>query len=353
MLRFLIFLVPIFLYGDSLKSLLEFASTNSDLVVSKTYSKESKKSLVDARKSAYYPTLDVGAFYQNLNERTPMQAGDIYSGYAKLSFDIYDGGNKSNLLSQSKNEHKASEFDLASTKKSLGLKITENFFNIKSLQATLASRDEAKKSLQEQLTRMKRFFTAKLATSDDVDRLQAAYDTNIFEMESIRLQILTIHKALELNVGKKIISLDKSSFKEYAQSDMQLIDSTKSLMAQKDALVDGAKSIDSVYYPNIKVEDTYSAYGYNNTDALHPKGLDNQNKIMLSLNMRLFDMGTVSKNKEALMINSQVVSTQVAYAHKEQQMQYELAIIRINISNIKIKSAKSALKSANSAFFNN
>ncbi|WP_324172721.1 TolC family protein [Sulfurimonas sp.] len=350
MLRFLIFLIPIFLYADSLKSILEFASINSDLVVSKTYSKESKKIQVDARKSAYYPTLDVGAFYQSLNQKSPFQAGDTYSAYAKLSFDIYDGGSKSNLLSQSEKEHIASEFDLESTKKSLSLKITENFFNIKSLEASMASRDEAKKSLQEQLTRMKRFFTAKLATSDDVDRLQAAYDTNIYEMESIRLDILTIHKRLELFVGKKIYSLEDSSFKEYVKSDMQLIDSVKSLMALQDALVYGAESIDSVYYPNIKIEDTYNAYGYNRTDNLHPKGLDNQNKLMLSLNMRLFDMGVVSKSKEAVIINSQVINTQVAYANKEQLMQYNLAVVRIDISNVKIKSATSALKSATSAF---
>lgn len=349
-IRILILIVPIFLYGDSLKSLLEFSSKKSDLVVSKTYSKESKQVQVEVRKSTYYPTLDVGAFYQSLNERTPMRAGDTYSGYAKLSFDIYDGGAKSSLLSRSKNEYRASEFDLASTKKSLGLKITENFFNIKSLEATLESRDEARKSLKEQLRRMKRFYSAKLATSDDVDRLQAAYDTNIYEMESIRLDILTIHKALELNVGKKISSLEKSSFKEYAQSKMQLIDSTRSLMASKEALIDGAQSIDSIYYPNIKIEDRYSAYGYSNTDTTHPEGLDDQNKILLSLNMRIFDMGVASKRKEALMINSQVVNTQIIYANKQQQMQYELAITRINISNIKIKSATSALKSANSAF---
>ncbi len=349
--RIIFFLIiPVFLYAESLKSILEFANTNSDLVVSKTYSKESKKTQVDARENAYYPTLDVGAFYQSANDKTRFQPGDTYSAYAKLSFDIYDGGSKSNLLSQSEKEHKASEFDLESTKKSLSLKITENFFNIKSLEASLASRDEAKKSLQEQLTRMKRFFTAKLATSDDVDRLQAAYDTNIYEMESIRLDILTLHKRLELFVGKKIQYLEDSSFKEYTKSDMQVIDSVKSLMALQDALEYGAKSIDSAYYPNIKIEDTYSAYGYNRTDTLHPEGLDNQNVLLLSLNMRLFDMGVISKSKEAVMINSQVINTQVVYANKEQQMQYDLAIIRIDISNVKIKSAQSALKSATSAF---
>ena len=61
-------------------------------------------------------------------------------------------------------------------------------------------------------------------------------------------------------------------------------------------------------------------------------------------------MGTVAKSKQALMINSQALDTQVSYSKKEQQMQYDLSISAIETSYIKIKSAKSALVSATSAF---
>jgi len=343
-------LIPAFIYAESLKSLLDYATENSDLVVSKTLTQKAKASEVESRESAYYPTIDAGAFYQSLDERTPMQAGDVYSGYAKVGFDIYDGGKKSALLSQSKSEHKASSFDSESTKKSLSLQITEDFFNIKSLKATLASREEARKSLQEQLTRMQRFYAAKVATSDDVDRLQAAYDTNIYEMESIKLQILSAKKSLELKVGKNIANLDESKFIEFKRYELELTDSVKSLIAQKDALISGAESVDSVYYPQVRIEDTYSVYGYERTDVLHPEGIDNQNKLMVSLNLRVFDNGTVAKSKQAIMINSQALNTQVSYSKKEQLMKYELALSAIDTSQIKIKSAKSALVSATSAF---
>jgi len=350
MIKILLLILPLAIYAESLKSLLDFSTQHSDLVVSKTFAQEAKKSEVEARKSAYYPTLDIGAYYQNSEERTPMQAGDVYSGYAKLGLDIYDGGKKSSLLSQSENAYKSSSFDLDDTRKSLALKIVQGFFGIKSLEATLEARNEAKKSLQEQLTRMQRFYIARVATQDDVDRLQAAYDTNVYEMEALKFQILTLMKTLELNVGKEIMTLNDSKFKEFRDSDLELIDSVKSLVAQKDALVDGAESIDSVYYPQIRVEDTYNIYGYNRSDILHPKGVDNQNKLLLTLNLRLFDNGTLLKTKEALLSNSQALNTQVAYATKEQKMQYDLAISRIQTNSIKIKSAKSALVSASSAF---
>ncbi|MEA3522873.1 MAG: TolC family protein, partial [Campylobacterota bacterium] len=199
-------------------------------------------------------------------------------------------------------------------------------------------------------TRMQRFYIARVATQDDVDRLQAAFDTNIYEMESLKFEILSLLKSLELNVGKNITSLETSKFQEFQKSELELIDSVKSLMAQKDALISGAESIDSTYYPQIRVEDTYSMYGYNRTDTLHPEGVDNQNRLLLTLNLRLFDNGTLSKTKEALLSNSQALNTQVAYETKEQEMQYKLAISRIQTNTIKIKSASSALTAASSAF---
>ena len=350
MKRLILLVIPAFIYAESLKSLIDYATQNSDLVVSKTLTQKAKASEVESRKSSYFPTIDVGAFYQSLDERTSQVPGDTYSGFAKVSFDIYDGGKKSSQLSQSENEYKASNFNSESTKKRLSLQIVQDFFNIKSLKASLASREEARKSLLEQLTRMQRFFAAKVATSDDVDRLQAAYDTNTYEMESIKFKIISAKKSLELKVGKNIDSLDESKFKEFSKHDLELVDSVKSLMAQKEALLDSAKSINSVYYPQLNIEDTFSVYGYERSDASHPEGVDNQNKLLLSLNMRLFDYGTVAKSRQAIMINSQALNTQVSYSKKEQVMNYDLALSAIETSNIKIKSSNSALVSATSAF---
>ncbi|WP_294966722.1 TolC family protein [Sulfurimonas sp.] len=350
MKRLILLVIPAFIYAESLKSLLDYATQNSDLVVSKTLTQKAKASEVDSKESSYYPTIDAGAFYKNTDERSYYTPGEIYSGYAKTSFDIYDGGKKSALLSQSKSEYKASSFDLDAQKKSLSLQIVQDFFNIKSLQASLDARDEAKKSLGEQLTRMQRFYVAKVATKDDVDRLQAEYDTNIYSMESIKFNIISLQKALELKVGRDIQSYDDSKFKEFVKHDLELTDNVKSLVAKKDALSDGAESIDSAYYPQLKIEDTYSVYEYGNTDLTHPDGVDNQNVVLVSLNIRLFDKGTISKTKEAILINSQALNTQATYAKKEQEMRYNLALSAIETSYIKIKSAKSALVAASSAF---
>ena len=350
MKKLFILVLPFALYAQDLKSLIDLAYENNNLVKSSTLSVKSKRKNVDSKESAYYPTIDVGGYYQSLKEKSPFQPGDVYSGYAKVGLDIYDGGKKSALVNQAKNEHEASMFDSSELKKSLSLQIVQDYYDIKSLNASLVAKKDADKSLQEQLNRMKQFYKAQLATKDDVDRLQAAYDTNVYEINSLKFSILSNKKALELKVGQKIDSLEDSEFKDVNGEQFELIDSIKSLTAQKSAISSAANSLDSVYYPQLRVEDTYSFYGYGDTVATEPKGVDKQNKLLVTLNMRLFDFFSAKDAQQSLSISSLALNEQVAYKTKEQKVQFELAKSRISISKIKIKSAKSALISAKSAF---
>lgn len=346
----LIFLViPAFIYAQNLKSLIEYAQLNNEIVVSSSLNQEAQSKNVDSKKSAYLPVIDVGAYYQRLDDRTPIMAGDVYSGYAKIGFDIYDGGRKSSLLEQAKNEYKSSKYDTDEMKKSLALEITEDFYTVKSLDASLRAKEDASKSLKEQLSRIKKYFEARLATKDDVDRLQSAYDTNIYEIKSLELQKLTALKSLELKVGTKIDTLDDSSFKEIKE-DLQPIDAINSLLSKESAIISSAESIDSAYYPQIRLEDSYNLYGYGRSDAMHPEGLDNQNKILLSANIRLFDFGTLKEAKQAMIISAKALNSQVLYKTKEQKMHHEVALARLDTSKIKIQSAKSALIASESAF---
>ncbi|MEA2099739.1 MAG: TolC family protein [Campylobacterota bacterium] len=349
-MKFLFLIIPVFIYAESLKSLLDFANKNSDVVISKELVQKSKAKDLESKENSFYPTIDVGAFYQTQNEKSFMMAGDVYSTYAKLSYDIYDGGGKSSQLSQTKHEYKASGFDYEATKKSLALQIVEDFFSIKSLKASLEAKEKASKSLEKQLIRVKRFYQAKITTKDSVDRLQSAYDTNIYEIESLKFDTLCLNSSLELKVGKRVTSFDDSKFKKFSELDIELSDSVKFLMAKKDALVSSAESIDSIYYPQIRIEDSFNLYAYDRTDQTHLAGVDKQNKLILSLNMRVFDMGTIAKTKESILINSQALSAQVVYNKKGQKLEYDLALLRIKTNEIKIKSASSALVSATSAF---
>ena len=351
-MKYIVLLFPIFIYAQSLKSLLEYAMKSNELIVAKSLTSQAKKSELSSSESELFPTVDLGAYYQRSDAPNPIMPGTTYSAYAKVAYDVYTGSRQTNTLKQKTNEFKSSEFDLLSTKNSIELAIVQDFYNIKSAQSTLYARQEAAKAVEAQLRRMERFLSASLATSDDVDRLQSAYDSNQYAIESLKFKVLSLKKSLELKVGKKIDALDKSKFKKLEDAQADELDAIKSLRLIKSSLLNTSEVIDSYYYPQIRIEDTYSVYGYADEPSLlgFPiEQLDNQNKIMATLNFRLFDFGVLSEKKNSVLLQADALAEQIKYQTKEQELQQELALHRIKTAKLNIRSASSALKSANSA----
>ena len=342
--------LPLFLYADSLKSLLDYAQNNNELIVSKSIMKDSKNSELKSSQNNYYPTIDVGAFYQRYDEPSSIMPGTTYSGYATIGFDVYEGGKKSYTEKQKKDEHRASQFDFEATKKSTKLAIVQDFYNIKNLEASLSALKESSNAVKAQLDRMTQFYDAKLATSDDVDRLQAAYDTNIYMIDSTSFKIYSLQKELELKVGKKIEIFSDSRFKKMGNSDSDELDMIKSLRATKSSVLNASETIDSYYYPQVRIEDTYSLYGYQDESTTFPvEQLDNQNKIMATVNMRLIDFGAIGEAKEAVILQARALEQQILYQTKEQKMNQELSLKRIETAELNIKSSRSALKASTNA----
>lgn len=353
MKQLLLLVIPFLVYAEGLKSLLEHAQKSNELIVSKSLLVDSKKSEVESSKSDYYPTVDVGAFYQRYDEASPFSPATTYSGYATVGFDVYSGGKKSNTLKQKQEEHRSSKYEYEATKKSMTLSIVEDFYTYKTLESNLEARKEASRAVEAQLKRMQQFYDAALATSDDVDRLQSAYDNNIYNIESIKFEMLKVKRSLELKVGKKIENLTESSFiKEQVQTAEEL-DTIKALRAQKSATLSLSETLDSYYYPQIRIEDTYSLYGYDEIPSFPGFGTidlpDNQNKLMATLNLRLVDFGAIGEKKAAVRLSAEALNEQITYQNKEQKMQQDLALSRITTAKLNIKSATSALKAANSA----
>ena len=342
-------IIPAFIYADGLHSLLEFATSNNKIVASNVLTEQAKKSEVESSQSAYYPTIDAGAFYKRDDDATPFQAGDTYSAYAKVGVDIYDGGRKSNTIKQNKAVLKSSEYSSLAYKKSLQLQIVQDFYNIKSAKSTLDALQETDKQLFASLERIKKFFAVGSVTKDDVDRLKAAYSNNTYKISSMEYQLLSLKKLLGIKVGKKIDTLDNSSIKIPQDIQKELSDAILSLQANASSLTFTADSLNALYSPQLRLEDTYSVYDYGR-EVPHAPTLYNQNVVMLTLNMRLYDNGTISKQKEALLMQKDALSKKVEQLKDEQNINVELSLLKIETVKAQIQSAKSSLTSSISAF---
>ncbi|MDD3451207.1 TolC family protein [Sulfurimonas sp.] len=348
MKKALLLLLPALMFGESLKYILEYASQNNNLLEAKKLTKSAKEHEVASKKSDYFPKIDIGASYQNSTDTTLFQIQDIYTFYGKVGVDIYDGGAKSALLKRAKDELGAASYDVQETKEALLLNVVKDFYTLKTLQARLSALEDAKRSLWEQKERVRSFYDAKMATQDDVARLQASYDQKSYEIESLHFEILRVKKSLTLQVGREIEDFEPSVFNESISYEPK--SSLKSLEHKESALKSGAEALESVYAPNIKLEERYTLYEYGDIASNHPAKIDKQNVLMLNLNMRIFDNATAKEAKEALLLDAKALNEEIKYHAKEQKMLYELSIARTASLKSKIKSAKSALVAATSAF---
>jgi len=338
------------LQANSLKELIKIANKNNLVVESKKLLTQSKMKELESSKSSLLPTLDIGGFYQRLDDRTPMIAGDIYSGYAKISYNIYDGKRTSSTIKQKQNELKATTFEFKSFQKNLSLQIVQDFYMIKNISSTIKALKEKQIALKAQLDRVKKFYEAEISTKEDIDKIQSAYDTNVYMIESLNFKKLSKLKVLELKVGKPITILNDTKFQKKEILDFRIDDNIKALEYKMNSLKNIASSISSVNLPQINISDTYNVYDYKRDDITHPKGITNQNKLLLSVNLRVFDGGFTSENEQAMLIKAKSLNSQILQVKKEQKIMFDLAKSRIKTVKANIKSTLSALKSSNSTY---
>jgi outer membrane protein TolC len=350
-------LLPLFVFAQSygLKTFIDNASKTNGLIKAKEINIKAKQEQVEAAKSAYWPTVDIGADYSLLSPNYLVSPGQVGNAYASVSVDLYDGGRKAALLRSSGFEHKASLFEKSAFEKSITLEIVRHYYGIQTLKATINALKERSRELKAQITRVKKFKGAGLSTQEDIDKLVSVYENNNFTLENAKLTLETSEENLKLISGLSAKQLKRNYFKEPGRIGFELFENIKMLQANASAIGENANAIDAGYLPQVNISDTYHRSHYD--DMVTVPGLsgdgflvDRQNKLMVSVNMRLFDNGKMSKESEAVKYQKLSLLSQIDHAKKEQRMNFKLAGKSLKTTRTKLKSAKSALKAAQSTY---
>ena len=349
--------LPLWLWGEGygLQTIVEHAKKSNPMIVSAEHQSSAKAMEREAAKSAFWPTLDIGASYARNNPNALVTPGEVTSGYVSASLELYDGGRKSALLDAKAFAYKASVFQKEAFEKSVTLRLIDSFYSVYKLKAMLGALRSQSKELLEQLERMRRFNTAGLATREDIDKLVAVYENNRYLEESMKLNLETAMEQLRLQSGMEIATLSYSSIQEPKNIRFEPYEKQKILQANADALEQSARAAGAGYLPQLTLQHTYNRTDY---DKLYEAGgfdtgamlLDHQNKTTVSLNMRIFDHGKMSKEREALQYQKLALDAEKEYAEREQRMQFRLSEKNLQTNRAKLKSARSELKAAESTY---
>ncbi len=352
-----ILVLPLFVFAQShgLKTFINSASKTNGLIKAKEINIKAKREQVEAAKSAYWPTVDIGADYSLSSPNYLVSPGQVGNAYASVSVELYDGGRKDALLRAKDFEHEASLFEKSAFEKSITLEIVRHYYGIKKLKATIHALEERSTELKAQIARVKKFKGAGLSTQEDIDKLVSVYENNNFTLENAKFRLETSEENLRLISGLSAKYLKRNYFIEPKHIRFEVFENIKMLQANASAVGENANAIDAAYMPQVNLSDTYHKSHFD--DLLSSPGIDgsgflidHQNKLMVSVNMRVFDNGRIAKESEAVKYQKLSQLSQIEYAEKEQKMNFKLAGKSMKTNRIKLKSSKSALKAAKSTY---
>jgi len=233
----LILLLPLFIFAQSygLKTFIDNATKTNGLIKAKKINIKAKNEKIEAAKSAYWPTFDIGADYSLLSPNYLVSPGQVGNVYASVSMDLYDGGRKDALLRAKDFEHKASLFEKSAFEKSITLEIVRHYYGIQTLKATINALEERSKELKAQIMRVKKFRGAGLSTQEDIDKLTAVYENNNYTLENTMLTLETNEENLKLISGLSAKQLRRNYFKEPRHIGFELFENIKMLQANANA----------------------------------------------------------------------------------------------------------------------
>lgn len=349
--------LPLCVFAQSygLKTLVDHANKENGLIRAKEISITAKQKEVEAAKSAYWPTVDIGASHSYVSPTNIVSPGQTSTGFATVNLELYDGGRKSALLNAKRFEHEAALFEKSAFEKSITLDIVRHYYGVQKLKATLQALEERSAELRAQIKRIKNFQSAGLSTQEEADKLQAEFDSNSYTMANTQLELVRSKQNLQLLSGLPVKYLKRNYFQEPKNVPFETFEHIKMLQANANAVGEQSNAIAAGNQPQISISDKYHKSRFDDTvtmpgfegDALL---LDHQNTLMVSASMRLFDNGRMSKESEAVKYQKMALMSQIDHAQKEQRMHWELSQKSLETIRTKLKSAESELRAANSTY---
>ena len=348
---YFIFLVPLFLSAQNLEELVNLSIQNK-LVDSSQKSLDSIKDEYESVKSGYMPSLDVGANHSITDKETTSVPKNSSKTYASISYELYDGGKKSDIYDSYESNIKSSEKSLEALKNDISLNVVTYYYNYLSYISQKEAKEKEIEQLDSELTRLSRFLDAGTTTEDEVQKIISRLESSKVTLQELELEILTILHNLEYITGEKVTISAGSNVKELennAQNDLRF--DLKSLEYDVEAKLANSKSEKSGYLPTVTLDNTYSYYDSNfDNKAYESNAIDHQNIASANLKWNIFSFGETKYKYESKYKDYLSLKSQLEYEKNKANVDLELAIKSYEISKLKIKSSEANLKAATTAY---
>ena len=344
-------LIGISANATTLKELINNTIKNNENIQSLNIQNKALNKSYNSVQNTYNPTLNIGANYLKLDgDMRNVQIGQTSSAFAKLSIDLYNGGKNNAIKKQKEYEYKSSLNNTLSSTKQTILQVVNIYFNTKTIIENIKVLQEKSIALKAQYDRVKTKYDLKMTTLDEVYKFKSEFESNNYLIEELKYQKEQQLQTLSLISNIDIKQLDNENLPNKTNLKYVKSDAIKSLQYQLKAQEENKNILSSANKPQIKLQDTYSLYNYDDYNTKLLTDLpEQQNQLMLSVNYKIFD--TTTKNKiVSANLQKQSLQKKINYLQKQEKMKFILASKNLSTSKLKISSAKSAVTMANSVY---
>ncbi|QKF67634.1 RND family efflux system, outer membrane channel protein, TolC family [Arcobacter venerupis] len=347
---YFIFLVPLFLSAQNLEELVNLSIQNKQ-VDSSQKSLDSIKDEYESIKSGYMPSLDVGANHSITDKETSSVPKNSSKTYASISYELYDGGKKSDVYDSYESKIKSNQESVLALKNDIALNVITYYYNYLSYISQKEAKLKEIEQLDSELSRLSRFLDAGTTTEDEVQKIISRLESSKVSLQEIELQIITVLHNLEYITGQKV-SIDAGSHINELVNDTPT-DSRfdlKSLEYDLDTKLANSRSEKSAYLPTITLDNTFTYYDSDYNNDAFSNSLDHQNIASASLKWNIFSFGETKYKYESKY--KEYLSSKLNYEYEKNKanIDLELAIKAYEISKLKIKSSEANLKAATTAY---
>jgi outer membrane protein TolC len=332
----------------SLPSLIDSAQKNGR-IESYVHQSNAAKLGYESAKYSYFPRIDGFGNASFVDHTGGFDAKQSYSGGFRGEFIVYDGSKRENLLEQHKALENAAQHTLYGAKKELSLDVIQRYFELQNTQDEIKSYTTMAEHLEGELHRLEKFKIAGLVSEDSLMRLRAEVSNARYGIEDLKYRAERQKRELETITDQTITELASSELLPPKEVVSQELDKLNALKYTRDAKVHEAKQKDAANLPTIKLEDHYSVYDYKN-DPIPQMRVDTQNKFIASLTLNLVDFSAASTAKQALMVQAQGQSSELAYAAKEIEDNRLLAGRYIERTRILIDASEKSFEAATKTY---
>jgi len=343
--------IALSLNASTLKEIIQSTLQNNENLKAQNLQTKAKQKTYQSVKNIYNPNLNVGANYTRLDLDTrAVQVGTTATAFLKLNINLYDGGKNKALKRQKFYEYESSRYLNTNDKKQTLLNVVTLFFQAKTVIENIKVFEEKSKLLKAEYERVKDRYNLKMATIDEVLKLQSEYEANKYTIEELKYQKTELLKNLSLLTGEKITNLDNSHLPEVKNLSYTQSSNIKALELSLKATQENINITSSIKKPQVKLEDSLNYFKYYNyNEKLLPDLPTKQNQFSLTLTYNLFDTSSKEKIESAKLIKL-ASATKLSYAKKQEKMEFDLAKQKLKTQVLKLQSLKSAVEMGNSVY---